>query len=213
MVRFADAQPPDVRLLHPEERLPRPRHGLSAKPPARRSNPAKARASSTPSTAISCSRCSTQGFSTQPEQRELDADLKNLLGDVPYLNGGLFDVHELEQHNPKIDIPDEAFERIFGFFDQYEWTLDTRPLRNDKEINPDVLGYIFEKYINQKQMGAYYTKEDITDYISRNTIIPYLFDEAPKKCAVAFQPGSALVAAAPGHPRSLHLSGRAKRRH
>ena len=133
-----------------------------------------------------------QGFSTQPEQRQLESDLKSLLGDVPYLNGGLFDVHELEQHNPKIEIPDEAFDRIFGFFDQFEWTLDTRPLRNDKEINPDVLGYIFEKYINQKQMGAYYTKEDITDYISRNTIIPYLFDVARKKCAVAFQPGSAL---------------------
>ena len=49
------------------------------------------------------------------------------------------------------DIPDEAFERLFGFFNQYEWHLDTRPLRNDREINPDVLGYIFEKYINQKQ--------------------------------------------------------------
>ena len=133
-----------------------------------------------------------QGFAKQPDQRELDADLKKLLGDVPYLNGGLFDVHELEQHNPKIEIADEAFERIFAFFEQFEWTLDTRPLRDDKEINPDVLGYIFEKYINQKQMGAYYTKEDITDYISRNTIIPYLFDEARKKCAVAFQTGSAL---------------------
>ena len=32
-----------------------------------------------------------------------------------------------------------------------------------------MLGYIFEKYINQKQMGAYYTKEDITEYISKNT--------------------------------------------
>ena len=133
-----------------------------------------------------------QGFSTQPAERELDTDMKALLGEVPYLNGGLFDVHELEQHNPKIDIPDDAFSRIFDFFDQYEWTLDTRPLRNDREINPDVLGYIFEKYINQKEMGAYYTKEDITDYIGRNTIIPYLFDEARKKCAVAFQPGAAV---------------------
>ena len=41
-------------------------------------------------------------------------------------------------------------------------------------------------------MGAYYTKEDITEYISKNTIIPHLFDTAEKKCAVAFQPGSAL---------------------
>src|SRR5262249_22082278 len=59
-----------------------------------------------------------------------------------------------------------------------------------REIDPDVLGYIFEKYINQKQMGAYYTKEDITEYISKNTIIPHLFDVARKKCAIAFEPGS-----------------------
>ncbi|MBK9713370.1 MAG: hypothetical protein IPO81_19000 [Kouleothrix sp.] len=49
---------------------------------------------------------------------------------------------------------------------------------SDREIDPDVLGYIFEKYINQKQMGAYYTKEDITGYICRSTIIPALFDKA-----------------------------------
>ena len=40
-----------------------------------------------------------------------------------------------------------------------------------------MLGYIFEKYINQKQMGAYYTKEDITGYICRNTILPFLLDK------------------------------------
>ena len=65
---------------------------------------------------------------------------------------------------------------FLSFFEDYQWHLDERPLRNDNEINPDVLGYIFEKYINQKQMGAYYTKEDITEYISKNTIIPFLFD-------------------------------------
>jgi hypothetical protein len=133
-----------------------------------------------------------EGFSKQPEHRELDTDLRELLGDVPYLNGGLFELHELEKKHPEVDIPDEAFEKLFVFFEQYEWYLDTRPLHNDREINPDVLGYIFEKYINQKQMGAYYTKEDITDYISKNTIIPYLFDAARKQCAIAFEPSSAV---------------------
>ena len=97
-------------------------------------------------------------------------------------------MHDLEQDNLDIQIPDEAFERIFDFFDAYTWHLDDRPLRNDNEINPDVLGYIFEKYINQKQMGAYYTKEDITGYISRNTVIPFLFDRAKKACSIAFKP-------------------------
>jgi len=75
---------------------------------------------------------------------------------------------------------------VFAFFDAWDWRLDDRPLRNESEINPDVLGYIFEKYVNQKQMGAYYTKEDITEYISKNTIIPFLFDHAQKLCANAF---------------------------
>ena len=115
-------------------------------------------------------------------------DLAALLGRVPFLNGGLFDVHDLEQDNPEISIPDAAFERVFDFFDGYRWHLDERPYREDNEINPDVLGYIFEKYVNQKQMGAYYTKEDITGYISRNTVIPFLFDAARKECPVAFGP-------------------------
>ena len=117
-------------------------------------------------------------------------ELAALLGRVPYLNGGLFDVHDLERDNPDIRIPDEAFAQIFAFFDAYQWHLDDRPLRNDNEINPDVLGYIFEKYVNQKQMGAYYTKEDITGYISRNTVVPFLFDRARKDCSIAFEPAA-----------------------
>ena len=115
--------------------------------------------------------------------------MRRLLGKVPYLNGGIFQRHQIEElHGERIQIPDAAFEKLFNFFDQYQWHLDERPLRNDNEINPDVLGYIFEKYINQKEMGAYYTKEDITEYISKNTVIPFLFDAAQKWCKIAFEP-------------------------
>lgn len=127
-----------------------------------------------------------QGFA-QPADRRLP-EVRSLLGDVPYLNGGIFQPHEIEErYGQAIDLPDAAFERLFAFFEQYQWHLDDRPLRQDNEINPDVLGYIFEKYVNQKQMGAYYTKEDITGYISRNTVIPFLFDEARKHCRRAFE--------------------------
>ena len=111
------------------------------------------------------------------------------LGKVPYLNGGLFDVHELEKNYPDIEIGDKAFELIFNFFDQYEWHLDNSPNSTGKDINPDVIGYIFEKYINDRaQMGAYYTKEDITDYISKNCIIPYLFDEVKRNYPTGLKP-------------------------
>jgi len=129
-----------------------------------------------------------EGFGKKRSERA--PDLEKLIGNIPYLNGGLFDVHELEKperYGDTIQIPDEAFERIFTYFDQYQWHLDERPLKQDNEINPDVLGYIFEKFINQKQMGAYYTKEDITEYIGKNTVIPFIFDAVRTKCKVAFE--------------------------
>lgn len=112
-------------------------------------------------------------------------ELVALIGKVPYLNGGLFERHSVEVENT-IEIKDEAFEKIFNFFDDYDWHLDDRPLKDDRQINPEVLGYIFEKFINQKQMGAYYTKEDITEYISKNTVIPFLFDRVKEKVKIAF---------------------------
>ena len=116
-----------------------------------------------------------------------DPQIKTMLGKVPYLNGGLFDVHQIEHENENIQIPDQAFEKLFAFFNQYNWRLDSRPDATGKDINPDVIGYIFEKYINDRAaMGAYYTQEDITGYIARNTIIPFLLNRAREKCKNAF---------------------------
>lgn len=52
-------------------------------------------------------------------------------------------------------------------------------------LNPDILGYVFEKTVNyltkddanrQKGLGAYYTPDDVTTYISKETIVPKVFD-------------------------------------
>lgn len=118
-----------------------------------------------------------------------DEAFEDIYGRIPYLNGGMFDVHQIERDYEGIDIKDEAFESLFEFFDKWRWHLDTRVTASGRDINPDVLGYIFEQYINDRaQMGAYYTKEDITEYIGRNTIIPYLFDATSKKYPEAFKP-------------------------
>lgn len=76
----------------------------------------------------------------------------------------------------KIRIPDEAFESVFDLFDQYRWRLEDGPPAQENEITPGVMGRILELSINQKQTGAYYTSDDITEHIARNTIIPLLFD-------------------------------------
>ena len=118
-----------------------------------------------------------------------DAEFEKIYGKIPYLNGGMFDTHILEDQYPDIEIDDNAFIRLFDFFDTWRWHLDTRITASGKDINPDVLGYIFEQYINDRaQMGAYYTKEDITEYIGRNCILPFLFDKVRTKNADAFKP-------------------------
>ena len=118
-----------------------------------------------------------------------DRDFENVYGRIPYLNGGMFDVHQIEQDYAELDIADDAFVSLFDFFDKWHWHLDDRLTATGKDINPDVLGYIFEQYINDRaQMGAYYTKEDITEYIGRNTIVPYLMDATRKHDEKPFKP-------------------------
>lgn len=103
-----------------------------------------------------------------------DKAISLIVGKVPYVNGGLFEQHEIESSSI-ISIGDDAFEEVFDFFDKFSWHLDTRPTGNPNEINPDVLGYIFEQYINftskgKKDNGAYYTKPDVTGYMVDSTL-------------------------------------------
>lgn len=124
---------------------------------------------------------------------EHNHEFEVVYGRIPYLNGGMFDVHQIEQEYAELDIADRAFESLFDFFDKWHWHLDDRMTASGRDINPDVLGYIFEQYINDRaQMGAYYTKEDITEYIGRNTILPYLMDAVKRKDEKLFRANSHL---------------------
>ncbi|MFN9601101.1 MAG: Eco57I restriction-modification methylase domain-containing protein [Dolichospermum sp.] len=98
-----------------------------------------------------------------------------LIGKIKYINGGLFLPHIIEEkYRGKIKINDAAFQDIFNLFSGYTWHLNDTPTGKDNEINPDVLGYIFEKYINQKEFGAYYTKPEITNYLCERTINKFI---------------------------------------
>lgn len=116
-----------------------------------------------------------EGFA-KPEN-ERSAEARKLLGSIKYLNGGLFLHHNVELDNPDIRIPDRAFENLFGLFERYSWNLNDTPAGKDDEINPDVLGYIFEKFINQKAFGAYYTRPEITEYLCERTIYKLILDK------------------------------------
>ncbi|MBN8460381.1 MAG: ATP-binding protein [Verrucomicrobia bacterium] len=125
-----------------------------------------------------------EGFAKTAEKREPVGTVP--LGDIPYLNGGLFLPHGIEARiegealfakaYAKIKVPDAVFADLFALFAAYSWSLNDTPGGDDREINPDVLGYIFEKYINQKEFGAYYTRPEITDYLCEQTIHQLVLD-------------------------------------
>jgi hypothetical protein len=116
-----------------------------------------------------------EGFA-KPE-KDRSAAVNSLLGEIKYLNGGLFLPHRIEIENKNITIPDKAFENLFNLFQSYSWNLDDTPGGNDNDMNPDVLGYIFEKYINQKAFGAYYTRQEQTEYLCERTIYKLVLDK------------------------------------
>jgi len=109
-----------------------------------------------------------EGFAKPRDERSTLA--QQLLGEVIYLNGGLFLLHQIEKRWPAIQIPDVAFANLLTLFSRYSWHLDDTPGGQDNEISPHVLGYIFEKYINQKSFGAYYTRPEMTEYLCERSI-------------------------------------------
>ena len=129
-----------------------------------------------------------EGFAKPPEKRS--AEVRAALGNIRYLNGGLFLPHRIEMENKNILVPDEFFERLFRLFASYSWNLNDTPGENDREISPHILGYIFEKYINQKAFGAYYTRPEITEYLCERTIHQLILDAVNTPPGVPTLPGT-----------------------
>lgn len=96
---------------------------------------------------------------------------------VPYLNGGLFSETPIEQNfeNARLGAnakeSNDLYRRILEFLDGWNWHVDERlDVVEPKNLSPAVLGHIFEQSVNQKEIGAYYTPEEITSFMSRKSI-------------------------------------------
>ena len=109
-----------------------------------------------------------------PRWDALSPELKKLVGRVPYLNGGVFAHHQLEIEHV-IELDDDIFSDIFEVFRKYRWHLDESEHAEDQslpQINPDILGHIFERYVNEgdEEAGAFYTPSDVTRWMTTRTV-------------------------------------------
>ncbi|ELZ21161.1 hypothetical protein C475_19433, partial [Halosimplex carlsbadense 2-9-1] len=105
-------------------------------------------------------------------------------GSLPYLNGGLFARNPVEEEFEDAKLGGSAeetnglFDDILDFLSDWNWNVDERlDIVDPKNLSPAILGHIFEQTVNQKEMGAYYTPEEITGFMARRTIHPYLLDQ------------------------------------
>ncbi len=115
-------------------------------------------------------------------------------GALPYLNGGLFSKNPIEEEFEDARLGDttertnELFGDILDFLSDWNWNVDERlDIVDPKNLSPAILGHIFEQTVNQKEMGAYYTPEEITGFMSRRTIHPYLLDQLNEKVGVEYE--------------------------
>src|SRR2546421_10638207 len=64
------------------------------------------------------------------------SELGSVFADIPALHCSLFDTHEFERDNAEISIANDAFVRLFAFFNEYRWHLDAGPPGTVNEITP-----------------------------------------------------------------------------
>ncbi len=113
-----------------------------------------------------------------PQARDLNRNnpvLHSRIGDVPYLNGGLFESGSSDGKGEFI--PDEAFDLIINrLFAGWNFTIsESTPLDVEVAVDPEMLGKVFEELVTSRQeTGSYYTPRSIVAFMCREALKGYL---------------------------------------
>lgn len=102
--------------------------------------------------------------------------ISKLIGEVPYLNGGLFEEEKIDAE-PSISIPDKCFKTILkDLFGRFNFTImENTPLDVEVAVDPEMLGKIFEKLVNGRhETGSYYTPKTVVSFMCREALKAYL---------------------------------------
>jgi methylase of polypeptide subunit release factors len=102
--------------------------------------------------------------------------LKDLIGTVPFLNGGLFEQDEVDKDS-QIVIPDECIDSILhDLFQRFAFTVtESTPLDVEVAVDPEMLGKVFEELVTGRhESGSYYTPKPIVSFMCRESLKGYL---------------------------------------
>ena len=105
--------------------------------------------------------------------------LRALIGDVPYLNGGLF---EKEADDETWFFPDAITARILAdLLYRFNFTVaESTPLDVEVAVDPEMLGKMFEEVVTGRhESGSYYTPKEVVSFMGQEALRFYLAEAVP----------------------------------
>jgi hypothetical protein len=122
-------------------------------------------------------------MNNEPNDRPEYVQNIDLFQNIPYLNGGLFrpTINDDEFEEADFDVRNSVLFSIIDLLERYSFSAGGSPT----DLDPSVLGNVFEKTINyitsdnadtNKELGAYYTPSEITRFCAEETVRPALLD-------------------------------------
>ena len=92
-------------------------------------------------------------------------------GEVPFLNGGLFEMQEYDSRNA-VHIPNDKFAEILKLFERYNFTVTESTLLDiEVAVDPEMLGQVFEELVTEREeIGSYYTPRPVVSFMCRESL-------------------------------------------
>lgn len=120
------------------------------------------------------------------EIMNLPDDVNDVISRFPYLNGGLFAENKYDLKG--IKITDNLFQRIFEFFEKYNFTIkEDMPFESEVAVDPQMIGYVYESLANvadeiydRNDLGIFYTPRVEVDFMCRRSLVEYLSKNLPE---------------------------------
>jgi len=124
------------------------------------------------------------GLSTPHDQDVRGFYTRELIGDVPYLNGGLFerDLDGTDDEDSAAVVPDDAVALILSdLFGRFNFTVtESTPLDVEVAVDPEMLGRVFEELVTGRhETGSYYTPKPVVSFMCREALKGHLGARLP----------------------------------
>jgi len=125
-----------------------------------------------------------------PQSVDVSRGASPAIGEVPFLNGGLFEEGDIDHACAGADVPNETFDAILGgLFERFNFTVsENTPYDIEVAVDPEMLGKVFEELVTGRhETGSYYTPRPVVAFMCREALKGYLETKVPGLSADAIR--------------------------